>query len=101
MSFVVMIAQLLRISYNISWFIFPSNDEIGMFFNNIGPLFNDVFALSGSVSLLVLSSTTRKRYIQFYFGKPIRLSNSMIAQIDSKSRAITTRVTPVTVLPNA
>uniref|UniRef100_A0AC35GA43 Uncharacterized protein n=1 Tax=Panagrolaimus sp. PS1159 TaxID=55785 RepID=A0AC35GA43_9BILA len=71
MSFIAMIAQLLRTSYAANKLLSPPNASITLFFTSILPLILDIFALSGSVSLFVLSSTTRKEYKSFYLCQPV------------------------------
>uniref|UniRef100_A0A914QA47 Serpentine receptor class gamma n=1 Tax=Panagrolaimus davidi TaxID=227884 RepID=A0A914QA47_9BILA len=67
MSIVAMITQLIRTTYNIQRMCFPDDNGMSMFFNNAYPFLCDIFALSGSLSLFVLSATIRKEYKLVYF----------------------------------
>uniref|UniRef100_A0A914QH92 Serpentine receptor class gamma n=1 Tax=Panagrolaimus davidi TaxID=227884 RepID=A0A914QH92_9BILA len=68
-SFFVFISQVFRASYNVNRVLFPDNQTSKQFFETIVPVLYDIFAWSGSVSLIILSSSTRKKYMEFYFCK--------------------------------
>ena len=54
MSCIIMVAQLLRTLNNFTKLLFSTDAALALFFNNILPYLIDVFALSGSTSLLLL-----------------------------------------------
>uniref|UniRef100_A0AC35G748 Serpentine receptor class gamma n=1 Tax=Panagrolaimus sp. PS1159 TaxID=55785 RepID=A0AC35G748_9BILA len=68
-SVAIFIAQLLRLSYNANRLFFPSNIQTAAFYTAAFPYLNDFFAWCGSISLMILSMTTRKAYTSFYFCK--------------------------------
>uniref|UniRef100_A0AC35GAU0 Serpentine receptor class gamma n=1 Tax=Panagrolaimus sp. PS1159 TaxID=55785 RepID=A0AC35GAU0_9BILA len=77
-SLTIFIAQLLRCSYNLGR-LFDGSDPVKItFLVSILPYLNDIFAWSGSISLMVLSSTTRKTYTLFYTGKMDSQANVII-----------------------
>ena len=53
LSFIVMLAQLLRTFYS-TIILFPVGANVREANRTLGPLFIDIFALSGSISLLIL-----------------------------------------------
>uniref|UniRef100_A0A914QQS0 Serpentine receptor class gamma n=1 Tax=Panagrolaimus davidi TaxID=227884 RepID=A0A914QQS0_9BILA len=93
-SLIVFIAQLIRCSYNINRTLFPSNAELAAFFIEALPYFSDIFALSGSISLFILSQTVREQYKQFYFFRS-RVSSLQKVSVISAPRRISTNISQI------
>uniref|UniRef100_A0A914PXT9 Serpentine receptor class gamma n=1 Tax=Panagrolaimus davidi TaxID=227884 RepID=A0A914PXT9_9BILA len=68
-SFVIFIAQLLRTLCTVLRSLFPDDKVLTAVISTALPIISNIFAWSGSVSLLLLSPTTRKEYLSFYLCK--------------------------------
>uniref|UniRef100_A0A914R0A5 Serpentine receptor class gamma n=1 Tax=Panagrolaimus davidi TaxID=227884 RepID=A0A914R0A5_9BILA len=65
-SLVTFGTQIIRIIYVIATNLFGSNKEILGFLIIVSPYAIDIFGCSGSITIMLLSKTTREAYATFY-----------------------------------
>uniref|UniRef100_A0AC35G5M8 Serpentine receptor class gamma n=1 Tax=Panagrolaimus sp. PS1159 TaxID=55785 RepID=A0AC35G5M8_9BILA len=83
-SFIFFAMQLFRSFHNVSRPFFTNNPEINYILQMSVPIVADIYAWSGSISLVLLSPSTRKAYVNYYsqcFGFTFFISESTLSTL--------------------
>uniref|UniRef100_A0AC35FCY2 Uncharacterized protein n=1 Tax=Panagrolaimus sp. PS1159 TaxID=55785 RepID=A0AC35FCY2_9BILA len=87
-SCIIFVAQLLRSAYSYFRPNFETNDELKEILAEMVPLTADICAWSRSISLILLSITTRKAFYYFYFNKETESVFTTSVQVIKPSKTL-------------